>query len=270
MWQLVVARERVAKQSYVMNALQIGMGGPSVAEVCIDDPKDKTAPFVACGQLWVVQRIVPPAVTDGRPFWLLDNGYYKTSGFNKFTQKSYKTTGHYELTYKSVAPILMNEPDYTRWPAKDVLRPWNPNPSGYILLGIPGQNFGRMIGMDMEAWTNTIAERIRKFSKRHIRIRTKYCERHLSEDLAGAFVCVTHSSNIAVDAIVQGVPAIVAPTNPAAPVCSTNLKDLDNPWMPDRTHWWASLMTQQFTAAEMEDGLAWHHMQKIMAQVDAR
>jgi hypothetical protein len=38
--------------------------------------------------------------------------------------------------------------------------------------------------------------------------------------------------------------------------------------MPDRFHWWASLMCQQFTQAEFRDGTAWHYMQSIMQQVD--
>jgi hypothetical protein len=79
-------------------------------------------------------------------------------------------------------------------------------------------------------------------------------------------VVVTHSSKVAVDAVIAGVPAIVEPSNPAAPVCSTRLEDIETPLMPSRAKWWASLMAQQFTLDEMRRGFAAEAMQAIRDQ----
>ena len=260
MWHLVIAKERTKKQGLVAEAL-FKHFGPERSSLCFNDPP-LGEPFIAAGQLWVVERIVPHAMKHNTRFWLIDNGYYKTSG------RGHGHDGHYEMTYKGLTPILMNEPDFTRFPYEQHVEPWRTQRGGHILLCLPGPTFGKVIGLDMERWMAEIKNRIRRFTKRPILVRKKWSNTPLSQDLDRAHVVVTHSSNVAVDAVRYGVPAIVAPTNPAAPVCSTNLADMDKPWMPDRSHWWASLMSQQYTAKEMSDGTAWKFMQRVMEQVD--
>jgi hypothetical protein len=163
----------------------------------------------------------------------------------------------------------MRAPDYHRFPAEKVLKPWRPAGSGrHVLVAYPGPAFGVMLGLDMQAWSDTITERVRQHTDLPLLFREKKCERPLVDDLADARCVVTHSSNVAVDAIVEGVPAIVEKWNPAAPVCSGDLADIERPPTPDRRQWWASLMCQQYTLAEMASGLAWHYMQRVMAEVD--
>jgi hypothetical protein len=259
-WNLIVARERLQKQGLVADSLF--KGNPKGSRVCINDPEDPTQRFVACGQLWVVERIVPAAMRRKQQFWLVDNGYYKSSG------RGHGHDGHFEFTYRGLEPFMLDEPDYTRFPAEQHLMPWKTKREGYVLLGLPGPTFGKMIGLDMESWMRDIKTRIRKFTDRPIRTREKWSKYPLTPELLGASVVVTHSSNIGVDAVQHGIPAIVAPTNPAAPVCSTTLAHIENPPMPDRRQWWASLMTQQYTVQEMRSGLAWRYMEHIMKQVD--
>lgn len=262
MWDLIIEKSRLEKQRRVMNALAQGMGVET--RVLVDKPKDGDNPFVACGQLWVVEEVVPPAIEKGKPFWLVDNGYYRTSGVFGLGGEA----GHYEMTYRGLTPIVMDKPDYHRYPAKQVLSPWKHNKDGYVLLALPGPTFGKVVGLDMSVWAHQALRRIRQHTTREIRIRSKRAKGPLQHDLQGAAVVVTHSSNVAVDSVLAGVPAIVAETNPASPVCSTNIADVEYPIMPDRTKWWASLMCQQYTVAEMQDGTAWGYMQRIMEQVD--
>lgn len=260
-WWLVVASERLDKQGRVASSLHAGLG-PERSTIVRDDPPDPTKPFIAIGQMWVVPRIVPPAMKRGQPFWLVDNGYHNASGKGNFIH------GYYEFTYRGLVPIVMDKPDYTRFPARDCLQPWRPlKRDGYVLLGYPGPSYGKMLGMDMQAWGIDMLKRLREMDVL-VRERDKFCARSLESDLAGARVVVTHSSHIAIDAVRRGIPAIVAPTNPAAPVCSTTLDDLNNPPMPDREKWWASLMCQQFSHDDMRRGVAYRFMQQVMEQVD--
>jgi hypothetical protein len=256
-WNLIVCSERQSKQGMVMQALRQGMGGKIVV-----NGSDYRTPFVCCGQLWAVQRIIPPAVQCNTPYWVIDNGYYMQSGKNRHE------TGHWEFTYKGLQPIVLKDPDFTRLPYEQHVKPWREKREGYVLLGIPGMTFGRVFGWDMKKWCEGIEREIRKHTDRPIKVRTKWSAASVESDLAGASVLVTHSSHVAIDALRLGVPAIVAPTSPAAPVCSTDLSDIENPPMPDRRHWWASLMCQQFTLAELKSGLSWSWQQKIMEQVD--
>jgi hypothetical protein len=96
-------------------------------------------------------------------------------------------------------------------------------------------------------------------------VRPKYSATPLVGDLRDAWALVPHSSNVAVDAVLAGIPLFVASTSPAAPAGRTDL-DIENPTMPDRESWWASLTCQQFTLREMADGTAWRLMQMIAAQ----
>lgn len=261
-WRILVSRERQMKQGRVAQCLAKGIGTHN-ATVHLGHLPNDDDPFIAIGQMWEVERYVPAAVRNGRPFWLIDNGYYQKSGiYGKGID------GYYEFTYRGLTPILMKDPDYHRFPASTALKPWNYNPDGHVLIALPGTSFGKMFGMNMMQWSADIERRVRSFTKKRIKVRQKWGGPKLSDDLRGASVVVTHSSHVSIDALVEGIPAIVASTNPAAPVCSTNLADIDKPWMPDRTHWWASLMCQQYSLEDMKSGVAYHYMQRVMKQVD--
>jgi hypothetical protein len=129
--------------------------------------------------------------------------------------------------------------------------------------------FGRAIGLDVPGWIATIEARLRAATDRPILIRPKYSATPLAGDLRDAWALVTHSSNVAVDAVLAGIPVFVAPTSPAASVGRSDL-DIEHPRIGDRDAWWTSLMCQQFTLSEMADGTAWRLMRQIAAQVDRR
>lgn len=263
-WQLIACSERIVKQRWVMDALAKGMKG--YGEVKIDDG-DPLKPFVCAGQLWAVQRMVPIADRQQTPFWMIDNGYYMQSG------KGRHLTGHWEFTYRGLEPIMIKEPDYSRLPYEQHVEPWRYDPDGDVLIGIPGVTFGRVFGMNMGVWIKNIESEVRRYTKKTIRTRDKWSKYSIDDELKGVSVLVTHSSHVAIDAIIRGIPAIVAPSSPAAPVCSHSLEDIDNPLMPEADvmrHWWASLMCQQFTVREIEYGLAWDWMKRIMEEVDGK
>lgn len=259
-WRLIVCPERREKQGMVMNALKRSVGGViSYGDAPVNEP------FICAGQLWAVERMVPQAMKLGTPFWVIDNGYYLQSG------KGRHHTGHWEFTYKGLEPVLLKNPDYDRLPFDQHCTPWRYDPNGDVLIGIPGITFGRVVGMNMRRWIETIKYEVAAHTAKRIRLRDKWSKLSIDEELKGVSVLVTHSSHVAIDAIVRGIPAIVAPSSPAAPVCSHRLEDIDCPLMPDRDtmrHWWASLMCQQFTLEEMRAGLSINWMHTVMEQVD--
>lgn len=244
--------QRVEKTERIMSALAAGTGG----RICLGAPPRGEA-FVVWGHRFLSETIIPRAIADGTPWWFIDNGFYQPARGG--------TAGYYSLTYRSLAPIMFDAPDMGRLAI--TMAPWRRERHGYVLLALPGRYYGQMLGFDMKAWSEMMRAKIRKYTRRQVVIRDKKkCRRPLADDLAGASVVVTHSSKIAVDAVIAGVPAIVAPTNPAAPVASTNLADIEKPKMPERERWWASLMAQQFTLEEMRSGLAAAAMSAIVEQ----
>lgn len=77
----------------------------------------------------------------------------------------------------------------------------------------------------------------------------------LSEVLRDTHILITHNSNAAVEAVLEGVPVCVSPISAAYPM-STPLEDIERPRMPDRTEWLHSLAYGQFTLDEMRSGKA--------------
>lgn len=234
-----------------MRALEKGAGGT----VCMGAPPDD-GEFIVWGHRWLSERIVPAAQAEGRPWWLIDNGYYLPARG--------EATGYYSLTYRGTAPVLLDKPDMCRLPVP--MAPWRTRRDGHILLAMPGSGFGRMLGLDLSGWADQATKEISKRTDRKIVRREKKTRRPLVRDLVGCAVVVTHSSKIAVDAVREGIPCIVAPSNPAAPVCSTSFDDIEHPPMPDRARWWQSLMCQQFTIPEMRNGTAAYWMDAIKEQ----
>lgn len=252
---LAVTPEREQKTEMMMRALSRGLGREP-HRVMIGEPPEDEHPFVVWGQEWLTLRIMPDAVKRGRPFWHIDNGYWNPA---RGTAR-----GNYRFTYRSMTPALLRGDDLRL--AAVPLKPWRRD-GRHVLLAMPGVHFGMALDIDVPAWCATIETRLREATDRPIRIRTRDSRKPLAQDLAGAWCCVTHSSNVAVDAALAGIPVFVAPTSAAVPIGRTNL-DIENPAMPGRKKWLRSLASQQFTLAEMASGEAWRWMQRIAEQVD--
>lgn len=237
-----------------MWALSSGVHG---GKTVVGPPPDDGEPFAVWGQLWTAEQTIPKAIVEGRPFWQIDNGFVKSAKGQE--------TGYYRFSYRSLSPILMREPSTTR-DKEAPMRPWRTGGS-HILIAMPGEMFGRSLGMNMEEWKSTIVQRVKKKTRRRIIVRQKTSATPLSSHLRDCWAVVTHSSNVAVDAVRAGVPVFVEPTCPASPVGRLDL-ELDYPAMPDRTQWMRSLMSQQFTLNEMRSGVAEKWLNRIRRQVD--
>jgi hypothetical protein len=121
----------------------------------------------------------------------------------------------------------------------------------------------------MLKWCEDIEARVRAKTARPLRIRSRTSTRSLAADFRDCWAVVTHSSNIAVDAVIGGLPAFVEPTAATAPLGDLHLKNLDHPTLASRQEidaWWASLMCQQFTIREMATGVAYQYLSAVMDQ----
>ncbi len=237
-----------------MEALSAGFKGRQ-REVIIGEAPEDRHPFVIWGQEWLALRIIPKAYRSGRPFWHIDNGFWNPGRGG--------TIGYYRFTYRSMTPVLL--PD-GRDPEGVTLKPWS-NIGKTVLLAMPGLHFGRALGIDVGAWCAQADSLVRSRTNRPVRVRSRESNRPLAEDLTDAWAVVTHSSNVAVDSVIAGVPVFVAPTSPAAPVGRTDMC-IEEPVRPRREQWLRSLAAQHFTVDEMQDGIAQQWMVRIARQVD--
>ena len=148
-----------------------------------------------------------------------------------------------------------------------IRRPWNARRSPVSRLGkftvdmscspIPGSRLEQSLALIWRSGRRRRRDRLKRATTRPILVRPKGCVRALATDLSGAWALVTHSSNVAVDAVLSGVPVFVAETSPAAPVGRIGFDEIENPVRPGRRAWIASLACQQFTIGEMRNGTAY-------------
>lgn len=257
---LCITPDRDEKTRMIMMALHAGIG--SAGRVVRGAPPADGAPFAVWGQEWLTLEIVPPALAAGRPFWTIDNGYWNPG---RGTRR-----GYYRFCYRSMSPVYLPDSPFLRRPSAVQLKPWRED-GKHVLLAMPGPHFGAAIGVDVPGWCRGIVrdvhDRCRKIGREfRVRVRDEVT-RPLRDDLEGAWCVVTHSSNVAVDAVVAGVPVFVQPTSAAAPVGRLDL-ELDRPVRPGRNRWLSSLASQHFTLNEMRSGEAWKWMRRIADYVD--
>lgn len=250
--------ERPEKSAACINA--IAAGWPEPTKIITGMPPDDADPFVVWGQLWTAAKAIPLAYAARRPFWQIDNGYYLPAAGGG--------PGYHRVCYRTLWPISLKGGSRER--AKAIgpkFAPWR-RTGRHIVFAIPGQGFGRSIGLDMPAWTGAALEKIQKATDRPIIVRPKNSNTPLALDLKDAWALVTHSSNVAIDAVLAGIPVFVAPTSPAAPVGNLKWDNLESPEMFNREDWWVSLMSQQFTRPEMANGTAYRYLSMVREQVD--
>jgi hypothetical protein len=212
----------------------------------------------------LAEELIRKAIPQGRKFFQVDNGFWKPSrGF---------LTGYMRLMYSRVDPVLVTDRALLAQRmdegGPDLRVNYRPNyrAGQHVLIGMPGEEFARAHGLDMRPWMKTIVERVKAVTKRRVVVRDRLATNPLSADLRHCWAVVTHSSNVAVDAILAGIPVFCEPTCMAAPVGNLSLDKLEDPAFPSEEKflvWWASLMTQQFTFAEMRKGVAYRYLSAI-------
>ena len=249
--------ERKVKTWPIMRALERGWPGAVVSD---GEPPFDNNPFITWGQIWLAERMIKQALPIKRPFWQIDNGFYKPA---RGTQR-----GYYRFMFSHPSPIYVRDPELKR--ARNILPPFKPwRKSGkHIVLAIPGADLGRAFGLNCSNWHLDAYNRLRAATDRPIRIRPRTTQYPLKADLEGAWALVTHSSNVAVDAVVEGIPVFVEPTSMAVPVGNLGFDNIENPLMPNRRDWWHSLMCQQFTIPEIAEGVAARFLLNV--EVEAR
>jgi hypothetical protein len=85
----------------------------------------------------------------------------------------------------------------------------------------------------------------------------------LSADLVGAWALVTHSSNAAVEALLEGVPVFCTAPCAAYRMGRPDVAAIEAPALPDDREQWAwNLARAQWTLAEMKSGECWRDLQR--------
>lgn len=148
--------------------------------------------------------------------------------------------------------------DGSRWKALGIeLKPWRREGEHILVCG--NRSFGVPGRMMPPDWPERAAARIRKHTKREVRVRAhpgnSAPRKPLAEDLAGAWAVVIWSSSCGVHALIEGIPVICeAPYWIAKPAALENMDQLIRGGVVHRREAFNRLAWGQWECREVESG----------------
>lgn len=135
-----------------------------------------------------------------------------------------------------------------------------------ILVVLPTDKPFQYYGHNRDKWIQKVEKTIKKHSDREIVWREKASRGERTNDTIydalnnDIYALVTYNSIATVEAIQHGIPAFGLAPTAADPVCSNDLTQIENPFMPDEDviyKWLSSIAYSQFSLDEILTGHAW-------------
>lgn len=129
----------------------------------------------------------------------------------------------------------------------------------YILVLPPSQHVN--LWYNFTNWETNTVSKLKQYTQREIKIRKKDSKIPFIDELKNAWAVVTSQSTAAVDALLNGVPSFCDNMSFAMPVSHTNLSLIETPlYSEKREDWMNSLLANQYTMSEIENGFAWNRL----------
>lgn len=196
-------------------------------------------------QLW--QDIIA-AKASGSPFYYGDHAYFQRGKYYRITKDAFFHTGNGVSDGQRLRNLGIS-------PA-----PWKKSGSNIIICP-QSEVFFQREGLEKFVWLADVIEKIRAYSDRKIIIHGKTDSIPLSHYLNNAHAVVVYSSNSAVEALMNGVPAFALAPCPATNFTLSDLALIEKPLYPDnRDNWAGVLADNQWTLDEIENGTAWRKL----------
>jgi len=227
-----------------------------------DDRRDMT-PIVLRGIM--KKKIIKKCWRYNRTFYYVDTGYFgnESSNDNLHGWKYWHRIVKNDLQHSEIIERPLHR--FEQFNKKFL--PWKKN-GKKILIAKPDSKPCRFYDVDLDEWTNSTIEEIKKHTDRPIVVRDRASSRidrvvhnTLKEALDDdVFALVTFNSIAATEAIFNGIPAFtLAPVNAADPVSLQDLSKINEPYYPDKDKlmsWAAHLAWGQFHITEIRSGKA--------------
>lgn len=211
----------------------------------------KPEPAIVYGILRGCADIIRKCTYAGLDWWHIDLGYWGRGHFD----------GYYRLSRNGFQDPPTNCAPATARIELPELLPWKDG-KGPIVICPPTLaqvTWHPTLILDPEDWTRTVEDYIRSVTNRQVVIRSKTdINNPLPDD---PYCVVTYASNIAVDALRHGTPAIsLGPgiLNAYSPPLS-DINDPDVIRIPDRELLFKELSWGQFTLDEFRRGIPWEY-----------
>jgi hypothetical protein len=215
-----------------------------------------------------LRKVMADYVAAGLKAVYMDLGYWNREGL----------TGHHKIVVNDRHPTAYFQMVKHRSDRAEALglrvKPWRDG-GDHILLAGMGDKAAVAEERQVESWEVAAIEALRRATKRPIIYRPKpswlqarplkwttYSPKAqpLWAVLKNCHAVVTHHSNVAVEAILDGVPAFCW-KGVATPMASQQIEQIETPYFPPaRDQWIADIAYTQWSIAEIKAGQAWAHL----------
>ena len=89
---------------------------------------------------------------------------------------------------------------------------------------------------------------------------------NFKDTLKDVWAVINHSSNPAIEAVINGIPVFVSKDSLCHDVGNHSLDNINNPRMPDRQQWANKLSYTEWFEDEIERGLPWARIKKRLEE----
>tara|TARA_B100000900_G_scaffold415369_1_gene445016 strand:+ start:2657 stop:4375 length:1719 start_codon:yes stop_codon:yes gene_type:complete len=223
-----------------------------------DDHRDTDTSLVIRGVGGGSRKAIAKCWDINRTFYTVDTGYFgnfKNKWLHRVTKNALQQLG----------PIIERPMDRAK---AHGYRYRKFIPGTKILICPPSEKVMRLFGQpDPQAWVDQTIAEIKKHTDRPIEVRLKplRSERITTKTIQAALqddvhCLVTYNSIAAVEALMEGKPALVLGQNAASTVCETEIANIEHPKQPPRDEieaFFAHLGYCQFSVHELRSGYAW-------------
>jgi hypothetical protein len=225
--------------------------------------KNFDLPIAVFGSLRGTGDLIKNCLSIPQIFYYFDHAYHlgtRHSNNNLINDRIYRIVKNdYNLTYIDE----LNDTDRERiekYKKHIEMKPWKKE-GRYILVLAPSQHMKKYF--NMPDWVEDTVAYLKHFTKRDIVIRTKETKETLEKQLQEAYACVSFQSTGCIDALLQGVPSFCDGMSCGQPVSKLDIAEIENPIYPDnREKWIDSLLANQFTLREIENGIAYEKVSR--------
>jgi hypothetical protein len=166
------------------------------------------------------------------------------------------------------------------------LKPWRSN-GNHILICLQRHGGWSMRGLSTLEWLDHVIKTIKKYSQRHIVVRTHPNDKkiksilkishpnvsvsqkpHIKEDLKNAWATVLYNSSPSVASAIEGVPVFLTDPYPqhsqSYDVSNNDLSLIEHPKTFDREQWLCKLSMCHWNFDELRSGEAWQFFRRYI------